>query len=415
MAAGEVQDRTEPGAGGRIGLRQWIVFVIAFLIVLIDGYDTQVTAFAAPLMREDLGGGHGALGLVLSAALLGGLIGGLVLGPLGDRFGRKSILIPSLLIVMAGSLATSFAHGAAAIGLLRLATGIGLGGLIPAAIALTAQNAPPGRRASIVAMAFSGFPLGAVAGSVVGAVVLPSWGWRPLFVIGAAAPAMMLFATAALIPNSPRLAAGAGRGDEPEPVNPVPGLFAEGRGVATLLSWAICFMGLLATYCVVSWLPTLVRSAGLPLQVAVLASGAVNIGSVAGNGLIANLSDRVARHTPAAVGFLAGGALVAMIGLSVGSPISVLSTCFAAGFFAVGAQLTITGLIADFHPPRLVSTGVGWSFSVGQVGGILGPSIAGFLLAAHLGFGVLMMLAGGLFGLCGLALLGLGAARRRAS
>ena len=125
-------------------------------------------------------------------------------------------------------------------------------------------------------------------------------------------------------------------------------------------------------------------------------------------------AQQLIRAADQGLGFLAGGALVAMIGFSVGSPLSVLSTCFAAGFFADGAQLTITGLIADFYPPRLVSTGVGWSFSVGQVGGILGPSIAGFLLTADLGFGVLMIMAGGLFGLCGLALLGLGAARRAA-
>jgi AAHS family 4-hydroxybenzoate transporter-like MFS transporter len=419
-----------PGRWAGISPYQWLIFAIGFLIVLADGYDTQATAFAAPLMRAEFGDGRATLGLVLSAALFGGLIGGLVIGPLGDRMGRKTILLASLAIVSLGTLATCLAHASLAIALLRLVTGFGLGGVIPGAISLCAEYAPARRRASIVAVVFSGFPFGAVVGSVVSALVLPHWGWRAVFLIGGLAPALLLLVAGAFLPESRRFLArrprdadrlagiehslGTAARDAIFPIddadcgpapNPVGELFTQGRGSSTLILWLICFASLLCTYCTISWLPTLAHAAGLPLQVAILAAGAINVGSVIGNAVVANLSDRRGQVGPIALSYLIGGVMVAIIGQASGSSWAMLAACFAAGFFGVGAQLTMTGLIANFYPARLVSTGVGWSFSVGQLGGVVGPALAGLLLAANLSFGWLMAGAGSLFVLAALAVL----------
>lgn len=424
------------GRTGPVSPYQILVFVLCFLIVLIDGFDTQAVAFAAPLLRHELEGGPHALGLLFSAGLFGGLVGGLVFGPLGDRVGRKPILVWALAIVAAGTLATAFAHGRTELAALRFLTGLGLGGAIPGVIALTAEYAPPGRRSLIVALVFSGFPLGAVVGSVVSAVVLPDFGWRAVFVIGGVAPAILLPVVLFLLPESlaflrrkiggerssdtilrrlgPR-AAEALDGEErghAAPRNAIVDLFREGRAPGTLLLWTIFFLSLLATYCTVSWLPTLVKGAGLPLQTAVLAAGAINIGSVIGNVGLARLGDKVSPYGPIAGAYLVGGLFVGLIGLSVGSSATMLWVCFAAGAFAVGAQLSVTTLVARFYPARLRATGVGWSFGVGRLGGVVGPALAGVLLAADIGFARLMFVVGSLSVLSAIAVLLLGRSHR---
>jgi len=409
------------GPSGPVSPYQVLVFVLCFLIVLIDGFDTQAVAFAAPLLRHELGGGHNALGLLFSAGLLGGLFGGLVFGPVGDRLGRRPILVAALAIVAVGTLATAAAHGAASLAALRFFTGLGLGGAIPGVIALAAEYAPPGRRKLIVSLVFSGFPLGAVVGSLVSAWVLPHLGWRAIFVIGGAAPAVLLPLCWALLPESlvhlraktgsdtaaariiarlgpqATLALGGDGDDHRGPRNAIADLFREGRAAGTALLWLICFVSLLATYCTISWLPTLVREAGLPLSTAVLAAGSINVGSVLGNIALSRLGDRISPFLPIAVSFLLGGLCVGFIGRATGSSGEMLGVCLAAGAFAVGAQLSITALIAAYYPARLRATGVGWSFGVGRLGGVVGPMIAGLLLAADIGFDRLMFIIGAIF------------------
>lgn len=423
------------GPRGPIGPYQVLVFSLCFLIVLVDGFDTQAVAFAAPLLRHELQGGPHALGALFSAGLFGGLVGGLVFGSLGDRIGRKPILVGAMAIVAVGSLATALAQGASTLAALRFFTGLGLGGAIPGVIALAAEYAPPGRRKLIVAMVFSGFPLGAVVGSLVSALVMPELGWRAVFVIGGVAPAILLPLTLFLAPESlahlrgrpggealvVRIAARVGArqvealGAEPPhaaPRNAIADLFREGRAAGTTLLWAICFLSLLATYCTINWLPTLVRDAGLPLKTAVLAAGAINIGSVVGNIVLSRLGDRYSPYGPIAIAYLLGGVCVGLIGQATASSAAMLLACLAAGAFAVGAQLSVTALIAAYYPARLRATGVGWSFGVGRLGGVAGPMFAGWLLAADVGFSALMFLIGGISLLSAIAVFLLGRTQR---
>ena len=408
------------GAPTAVGPYQIMIFFICFLIVLADGFDTQAAAFAAPLLKTELTGGPHELGLIFSAGLFGSLIGGLLFGPISDRIGRKPLLLASLALVSLGSLATFFAYGGQTIALLRFVTGLGLGGAIPTVLALTAEFAPGARRSSIVAFVFAGFALGAVVGSVVSAVVLSDFGWRMIFLIGAIAPAVLLVLVLMAVPESvsflQRQVGGAARLEKvmrrlgaagrealldprnarPDgPRNAVAGLFSDGRALGTLIIWSICFLSLLCTYCILSWLPLLVKDAGLPLNVAVLASGALNIGSVFGNLVISQVADRRTPIGPTALAYTIGAVFVGLIGLSTGSSVLMLSVVFAAGLFTLGAQQSITSLVASYYPAWLRATGLGWSFGIGRLGGVVGPSLAGALLAANLGFSRLMFVIAG--------------------
>ncbi len=143
---------------------QRYVLGICFFIVLIDGLDTQAAAFAAPLLAHEFAASKALLGPVFGASLFGSLIGGLVFGPLGDRWGRKYLILAMTAIIAAGSLATAAASSLEAVAMTRFVTGIGLGGAIPNLIALSAEYSPPARRASLVARVLGGLPLRAQLG-----------------------------------------------------------------------------------------------------------------------------------------------------------------------------------------------------------------------------------------------------------
>jgi MFS transporter, AAHS family, 4-hydroxybenzoate transporter len=411
----------------RIRALQLLVAALCFLTVLIDGFDTQSAAFAGPLLKQEFAGGPRALGLIFGLGMFGSLLGGIVLGPLGDRFGRRPLLICALCIMSAGSIATGFAHSAHEVALLRLLTGLGLGGAVPNVIALTAEYAPARARSSLVSIVFNGFPLGAMFGSIVGARLLPIYGWRTLFIVGGCIPLLVLILVVVLLPESPAYLLRSGRTTElhrivrrlgHSPINiraaasvargSVLHLFANGLGSSTALIWIGTLLSILCIYCTVNWLPILIADGGLPLQTAILAVGALNIGSVIGNIILARFGDRNAAYVPTAVFYVIGAIFLSLVGVSGSSSALMLSVAFGAGLFGFGGQLSVTTLTARLYPTELRATGSGWAFGIGRVGGVIGPVFAGFLLSYGMGFSTMMMILGGLMLLAGLAIFLLG-------
>jgi len=418
----------------RISPLQFLVAALCFLTVLIDGFDTQSAAFAGPLLKREFAGGPEALGFIFGLGMLGGLLGAVLIGPLGDRFGRRPLLIVALIIISGGSLVTCLARSAHEIAWLRLMTGIGLGGAVPNVIALTAEYAPPRWRSTIVAIVFNGFPLGAMLGSILGAQLLPVFGWRALFLVGGVTPLIVLVLVASLLPESPHFLARSGQAErlrrivarlgnsaqailterksgEPVARGSVSALFSKGLLASTILIWIGTFFSILCIYCTVNWLPTLIADGGLPLQTAILAVGALNIGSTIGNIILARFGDRTAPYVPTAIFYFLGAVFLVVIGVSVASSALMLSVAFGAGLFGFGAQLSVTTITARLYPTELRATGTGWSFAIGRLGGVAGPVFAGFLLGSGMSFATMMTILGGLMLLSGVAILCLGRTR----
>lgn len=416
----------------RVTALQILVASLCFLTILIDGFDTQSAAFAGPLLKREFGGGPQALGFIFGLGMFGALLGGMILGPLGDRFGRRPLLISALCIMSAGSIATGLANSAHEVAILRLITGLGLGGAVPNVIALSAEYAPPRSRSTVVSIVFNGFPLGAMLGSIVGAQLLPIYGWRTLFIVGGAIPVLVLVLVTLLLPESPAFlirksrTAATGRdlahvGNAPDllPSEPVGGdmrvsvlrLFADGLGTSTALIWVGTLLSILCIYCTVNWLPVLISDGGLPLQTAILAVGALNIGSVIGNLVLARFGDRSAAYIPTALFYVLGAIFLGLVGVSGSSSMLMLGVTFGAGLFGFGGQLSVTTITARLYPTELRATGTGWAFAMGRVGGVIGPVFAGALLGYGMGFATMMLILGGLMLLAGLAIFFLGRTR----
>jgi AAHS family 4-hydroxybenzoate transporter-like MFS transporter len=184
-------------------------------------------------------------------------------------------------------------------------------------------------------------------------------------------------------------------------------IFSKELALSTILVWLVCFLSLLVVYCILNWLPTLVVGAGLPLQTALLAAGAINVGSIFGNVTIARLNDKGSSCIPTGVAYCIGALCIGIIGMATSSTTLMLSVCLAAGIFSVGAQMSITPIVARLYPAVARGAGIGWSFSVGRLGGLLGPVIAGFLISFGMGFQTLMVFMGVLSLISGLAVFAL--------
>jgi AAHS family 4-hydroxybenzoate transporter-like MFS transporter len=414
---------------------QFLVAGLCLLTVLIDGFDTQAAAFAGPLLKREFAGGSQALGMIFGMGMIGGLLGAWLFGPLGDRFGRKPLIIAALAIISLGSVAGGMAGSAFELALLRLFTGFGLGGAVPNVIALVAEYAPPRLRSTMVAVVFSGFPLGAMLGSILGAHILPRFGWRVLFMMGGIIPALALILVALLLPESLQILKRLGRLDHLQRLiarlgdmatllvesdatpqrshsGSIRRLFADGLAPSTILIWIGTFVSMLCLYCTVNWLPTLISGEGLPLQTAILAVGALNIGSILGNIVLARIADRAAPYLPTAAFYAVGAIFLTLIGLSKTSSGLMLTMAFVGGLFAFGAQLSVTTITARLYPAEIRATGIGWAFGVGRIGASIGPIAAGVLFDTGTSFAVFMAEIGMLELLAGITIFFLGRTRQ---
>jgi AAHS family 4-hydroxybenzoate transporter-like MFS transporter len=388
-----------------VGRFQFKLLLTCASVLFLDGFDTQAIGYVAPVLAKEWGLTKGALGPVFSAGLFGLMIGALVFGPLADRIGRKRIIIASTLAFGVGALITAFVPDVETLLVIRFLTGLGLGGAMPNAIALTSEFNPRRRRATMVMIMFCGFSVGAALGGVLAAALIPQFGWRAVFVIGGIAPLLLVPVLALRLPESVRFLALTGRADarvaellsrvspnaafppatrfvvhEPHlPGIPVLHLFREGRSPVTLLLWVIFFMSLLDLYFLSNWLPTVLNDLGVSVSSSAAIGSMLQVGGVVGTFALGSIIDRFSFRALALVYFVAVFA-VGAIGQFGHSIVFVTMAIFAAGFCVVGGQIAANGLAATFYPTSVRATGVGWALGIGRVGSIVGPLVGGVLL-----------------------------------
>src|SRR5229473_908539 len=387
-------------------------------VLFLDGFDTQAIGYVAPALAKEWGLTKGALGPVFSAGLFGLMIGALVFGPLADRIGRKKIIVFSTLAFGIGTLVTAFVQDVDMLLAIRFLTGLGLGGAMPNAIAMTSEFNPRRRRATMVMIMFCGFSVGAALGGLLAAALIPQFGWRSVFVVGGVAPLLLVPILVLRLPESVRFLALTGRANdrvaellaliapkaafapatqfvihEPGLAGiPVLHLFRDHRTLVTLLLWIVFFMSLLDLYFLSNWLPTVLNDLGASVSASAAIGSMLQVGGVVGTFALGSIIDRFSFRALALVYFLAVFA-VGAIGQLGHSVVFVTMAIFAAGFCIVGGQIAANALAATFYPTSIRATGVGWALGVGRVGSIIGPLVGGMLLTMKWSAGAVFLTA----------------------
>jgi AAHS family 4-hydroxybenzoate transporter-like MFS transporter len=385
---------------------QAVTILLCGLVLLLDGFDTQAMGFLVPPIAEELGIPLPAFGPVLSAGLFGLMLGAMGSGPIADRWGRKWAIIVSALVFGSFSLLTPQANTVGGLITLRFLTGLGLGGAMPNVVALASEYAPKRLQPILVTLIFVGMGGGAVLASLVGGALIPIWGWRSVFYVGGILPITLALLLVKMLPESVRFLTVRG-GDPrrvsaimqriapdlgstplaPMPVNRHTGvavthLFTEGRALGTLLLWVPFFMNLLILYFILSWLPSLLRQAGMPVTAGITAVLSFSIGGIVGTILQGPLMKGVGVF-PAILGeFIASLGLVILAAQIFANFPVMMAVTFVLGVTVQGAQAGINALSAMYYPTVIRSTGVGWALGIGRIGSIIGPFIGGLMLAA---------------------------------
>jgi AAHS family 4-hydroxybenzoate transporter-like MFS transporter len=367
---------------------RWWPIALCALAVFLDGYDAQMLAMAIPQMAQEFHVPPTAFAVAASGSLAGMAIGALVLSPLADRYGRRPLLIVSLLLFGLPTLLAMQAGGPVELAIWRIIAGCGLGATVPVTIAITADLAPAHRRVSIVTLAASGFAIGASSAGLIAPILSDLWGWRGLFGYGGLAPLVIAALAIRGIPDSRRVATAAAPSPEahaaPRRAARVAVLFSPAYRARTVLLWLLNAVNLFANYGLASWLPTLLVQNGWTLSSASRVMSVLAIGSVSGSLMVSSLVDRGRM----ALGF-AGAYVVAALALLVCGTNPTGWWIWAGllvliGFGAIGAQLTLGPLASTLYPSEVRSTGVGWANGFGRAGSLFGPLALAWLMNQHL-------------------------------
>ena len=396
----------------KMSARQWLVLCLGFMVLVFDGFDTTAIGFIAPALVDDWGLLRHDLGPVMMSGLLGLAFGSLTAGPLADRFGRRPVIIGSVLLFGLWSVASAWSTGVVSLTVLRFLTGVGLGASMPNTATLVSEFAPKRHRAHMVSFIYCGFACGAALGGLGSEWLIEHFCWQSVLVAGGVLPIAFALLLVLSLPESIRflaqnnalkarlireintIAPGLVGADTRlysseasiKQTGKVSALFASGFGLGTCMIWVTLFMGLLTMYLLSSWLPLLSRDAGLSLGQAALLGSLLQVGGMLGNFTVGMKMDRWDHHSVVGLTVLGGGACAVLIALQQPTMQVLCPLILLLGYFLNGVNVGCYALAAAFYPTQIRATGVCWATGVGRLGAISGAGIGALMLAADWNF-----------------------------
>ena len=383
----------------------WLVVLLCWILVVFDGYDLIVYGTTLPHLQAEWGLSAGAAGFVGSLAFAGMMVGALVAGYLADHLGRRNTILVCTALFSVFTAACAFATDQTMFGAFRFIAGIGLGGLVPSANALTAEFVRPRFRSAVSTIMMSGVPIGGSIAAVIGIFLLPkqptAGTWHEMYLIGFAAVAVIIICLFAL-PESPSWLRSKGRVAAAERVEAIYGIrFTDEASVVaeqsevnkqggpfhqpwllpTILFSAATLTTLFAWYGLGTWLPKLMASdarfdMGNPLGFLL----ALNLGAVVGSALTAWAGVRFGPVRSAVVAALAAGLGLAFLLTYPGSLAPIYAALIFAGIGTHGTQCLIIAAITTHYPARLRGAALGLALGIGRIGAVAAPQVGGWLL-----------------------------------
>lgn len=393
---------TGPKQGLRGGKLAGLVAICA-LAITFDGYDLVVFGTTVSHIMAEWGINPAQAGVVGSYALIGMMIGALTVGTLADRFGRRKILIASVVWFSLWMIVAAVSPSLGLFGLARFMCGLGLGGCMPSATAMVVEYAPKGRGNLVYVIMQSGFAVGGILAAGLALAILPVANWRVMYLIGAAPLIIVVLPALKFLPESLDYLVARGKSaaasalaarldiDVPQPRTaakrgtPVD-LFRNNLLPATLLFWVAAFCALLLVYGLNTWLPEIMRKQGYEMGSALTFLLLFNLGSIVGSIIAGWAADRFGSKPVIAISFTL--AVISAVALSMRPDLWILYILVAiGGQGAIGTQNLINPFVTSYYPAPMRGTGIGWTLGIGRLGAILGPIIGGWVLASSLGAG----------------------------
>jgi benzoate transport len=423
----------------KMSVVQIAAVVVTIGLNALDGFDVLAISFASPGIAHEWGIDRAALGVVLSMELIGMGLGSILLGGVADKIGRRRTLLGCLAVMTLGMLMATRAKGVYDLSVWRVFTGLGIGGMLAAISAVAAEFSNDNRRSLNVSLMAIGYPIGAVVGGSIAAVLLRQGEWRVVFEFGAVVTALFIPLVLWLVPESiawlcQRQPAGAldsvnrslvRMGQQPVAALPVVSAEARKRSVAdifgpqlirvTVLVTLAYFLHITTFYFILKWVPKIVVDMGFTPSSAAGVLVWANVGGASGGAVLGLLSLRFGLKPLTMLVLVLSTIMVTVFGRGQTDLAQLSMVCAVTGFCTNAGVVGLYGILAQAFPTYVRATGTGFAVGTGRAGAMLAPIIAGYLFHGgySLQFVAIAMSAGSLVGAVALALLPLkGAAVR---
>jgi MFS transporter, putative metabolite:H+ symporter len=400
----------------RLPVSSWHIRVrlVLGIATFFDAMDLLAISFAVPAIAGPWQLSPQQIGLIISAAFAGQLVGAVTAGWAAEMFGRLRTVVIATLIFSVMSLACAFAWDAQSLAAFRFIQGIGLGGEVPVATAYIIEMARERGRGRFYILYELVFVVGLVAAALLGTVMVPRFGWQSMFYLGAA-PALLAVVLMWLLPESPRWLANQGRLAEADEIvsriereieasgKKLPPVQAPAVwGVAsvapprrrwlemldgayrrrTLGVWAMWFCCYSTIYGLVTWVPTLYRTQfNLPLSTALSYGLVVQVAGIIGAALCAFTIDKIGRRLVFTGALFGGGVtLLTLAGLGVTSARMLLVFVSIGMFFMSAIAIGLNLYTAEIYPTRIraFASAIGGAWQ--RVAAATGPNVVAYLL-----------------------------------
>jgi benzoate transport len=398
----------------------------------LDGFDVLSISFAAPGIAKEWGIDRAALGLVLSMELIGMAVGSVLLGGIADKIGRRRMILACLVAMAAGMFMATTAKGVVDLSVWRLLTGVGIGGMLATINAVAAEFSSLARRNLALALMTIGYPIGAVVGGSIAALLLRGGDWRTVFEFGAIITICFIPLVFFFVPESIHYLVEKRPAGALERINrtlkrmghpvaealPVVRTDTSQRSVGDILKPSLIrttalvtfgyFAHIMTFYFILKWSPKIVADMGFAASSAAQVLVWANVGGATGGAIFGLLAQKYDVRRMTIVVLIIAGLAVALFGAAGATTLTSLSllACFS-GLFTNSAVVGYYTIFARAFPTHVRATGTGFAIGVGRGGAALSPIIAGFLFQAGVGLpGVAIGMAmGSLFSALALFLL----------
>ncbi|GHF68380.1 AAHS family 4-hydroxybenzoate transporter-like MFS transporter [Amycolatopsis bartoniae] len=382
------------------------------LCIVVDGLEVTVAGFLATQLKADWGVTTAQLAPAVTSGLAGLGVGSFVAGPLGDRFGRRTVIAWSIAVFAAATLLTALTTGVLTFSLLRLVTGLGLGASMPNVAALVTETVPTRSRRITVAIIWAGFPAGAAIGALAIPFVVAGAGWRTAIVLCGLVGVAILLVVLVRLPESPRFLANSGRHHDRllrfcnhvEPGSAGPGtvfareaaarirtypialLLKRPMRTGTLTLWLGYMAVMFTVYLTNTWLPYLFTAAGFGTGEISLLTTLLQVGGVIGCAVIGLLQERVGPHRTLVLTSVLGAGMALLIAVSPRSTLLLATLIFVLGMCTNSISTGYTVISATFYPTDIRSTGTSWTAGMSRAGAVAGGGVGTALASIGLGF-----------------------------
>jgi MFS transporter, AAHS family, 4-hydroxybenzoate transporter len=403
------------------------LFVMCCLVMLVDGFNQQSLNYAAPAIIRDWGIDRAAMTPVFDINIFGWMMGSILFSMLADSIGRRRSIILAVSIFGIFTVALSWATDLWSLSLIRFFSALGVGGGMPMAISMMADYARAARRGLMITLLYLGYTTGSSGGGFLASWLTPTYGWQSIFLVGGIVSLGIAGILFLGLPESARYLVVKGAPKEQilplvrklkpsvsfdsnteftirETTRkgvPVTHLFTEGRTAMTVFLWFALGFSFVTHFFMSAWLSTLfsVYSGQMTIPVAQRTAALFQMGA-GFSFCVGWLLDKKGLAVITTI-MLAGAVPVAALGLMTGSLWITMPLALASGILVLGGNIGLNAVSGMIYPTFIRSTGTGAAFAVARIGALIGPALAGLLIAMKLPmetifiFGALPMLAAG--------------------